>query len=90
MVPEHDALAAERCGKAAQIFHLAWTASVIGCLGAAMPAPERGGSPGLAWFQTGWGRLWTLPPLDAPACGNPGRISASGLAPLGPRLDHDS
>jgi hypothetical protein len=24
MLPEHDVAAAERCGKAAQIFHLAW------------------------------------------------------------------
>jgi len=54
-----------RCGKAAQILHLACTASVIGCWGAAMPAPNgaaRQGSPWSKPARAGCGPClrWTL------------------------------
>ena len=76
----------ERRGAASRSYLLCWPETASGVVAWERPrrAPERGGSPGLALVQTGWGRLWPLPPLDAPACGNPGRISAKGLAPLGP------
>ena len=83
-MPEGDSAATKWCGKPLVSFYWPETASDMAVWERPCRAPERGGSPGLALVQTGWGRLWPLPPLNAPACGNPGRISTEGLAPLGP------
>ena len=71
--------------QAARIFYAGLKRPAAWSLGSDHAAPLNGvarqGSP---WSKPAGAGCVPLPPLDAPACGNPERISAKGLAPLGP------